>query len=324
LSDILNGLAFRKDPNLLVGIETSDDAGVYRLTPDIALIQTVDFFTPIVNDPYDFGRVAAANSLSDVYAMGGKPLTAMNIVCFPIREMDKMILRSILEGGLEIIHRAGAIMVGGHSIEDPELKYGLSVTGIVHPERFLTNAGSRPGDLLVLTKPLGTGILATALKGRMLDEPTARKITEIMADLNKDAAEVMEDVGVNACTDITGFGLLGHALEMAKASNVGMRIYADKVPVIPEALTSASVGMVPVGSHLNQKFCAQHLDISSSINRLLVDIFADAQTSGGLLISVPGPKCNELVEKLQDRKTPSANIIGEVLTEPAKVIQIRQ
>jgi selenide, water dikinase len=150
------------------------------------------------------------------------------------------------------------------------------------------------------------------------------KITEIMADLNKDAAEVMEDVGVNACTDITGFGLLGHALEMAKASNVGMRIYADKVPVIPEALTSASVGMVPVGSHLNQKFCAQHLDISSSINRLLVDIFADAQTSGGLLISVPGPKCNELVEKLQDRKTPSANIIGEVLTEPAKVIQIRQ
>jgi selenide, water dikinase len=323
LTDILNGLAFRKDPNLLVGIETSDDAGVYRLTPDIALIQTVDFFTPIVNDPYDFGRVAAANSLSDVYAMGGKPLTAMNIVCFPIREMDKMILRSILEGGLEIIHRAGAIMVGGHSVEDPELKYGLSVTGIVHPERFLTNAGSKPGDFLVLTKPLGTGILATALKGRMLDEPTARKITEIMADLNKDAAEVMEDVGVNACTDITGFGLLGHALEMAKAGNVAMRIYADKVPVIPEAIRSASVGMVPVGSHLNQKFCAQHLDIPSSIDRLLVNIFADAQTSGGLLISVPGPKCNELVEKLLERKTPSASIIGEVLSEPAKVIQIR-
>ncbi len=283
----------------------------------------VDFFTPIVNDPFDFGRIAAANSLSDVYAMGGKPLTTMNIVCFPIKEMDKMILRSILEGGLEIIHKAGAIMVGGHSIDDPELKYGLSVTGIVHPERFLTNAGSKPGDFLVLTKPLGTGILATALKGRMLDDPTTRKVTEIMAALNKDAAEVMEEVGVNSCTDITGFGLLGHALEMAKASNVGMRIYADKVPVIPEALTFASMGMVPVGSHLNQKYCSRHLDISSSIDPLLVNIFADAQTSGGLLISVPGPKSNDLVQKLQERKIPSADIIGEVVSEPAKVIQIR-
>jgi selenide, water dikinase len=323
LTDILNGLTFRKDPNLLVGIETSDDAGVYKITPDIALIQTVDFFTPIVNDPYDFGRIAAANSLSDVYAMGGKPLTTMNIVCFPIKEMDKMILRSILEGGLEIIHKAGAIMVGGHSVDDPELKYGLSVTGIVHPERLLTNAGSKPGDFLVLTKPLGTGILATALKGRMLDAPTTRKVTEIMAALNKDAAEVMEEVGVNSCTDITGFGLLGHALEMAKASNVGMRIYAAKVPVIPEALTFASMGMVPVGSHLNQKYCSHHLDISSSIDPLLVNIFADAQTSGGLLISVPGPKCNDLIQKLQERITPSANIIGEVVSEPAKVIQIQ-
>ena len=323
MTDILNGLTFRKDPNLLVGIETSDDAGVYRITPDIALIQTVDFFTPIVNDPYDFGRIAAANSLSDVYAMGGKPLTAMNIVCFPIKEMDKMILRSVLEGGMDIIHKAGALMVGGHSVEDPELKYGLSVTGIVHPERFLTNAGAKPGDCLVLTKPLGTGILATALKGRMLDEPTTGKVTEIMATLNKDAAEVMQAVGVNSCTDITGFGLLGHALEMAKASNVGIRIYADKVPVIPEAITSASIGMVPVGSHLNQKFCLHHMDISSSVDELLVNIFADAQTSGGLLISVPASKSDELIQKLQERKTPSADIIGEVSGEYAQMIQIR-
>jgi selenide, water dikinase len=322
LTDILNGLTFRKDPNLLVGIETSDDAGVYRITPDIALIQTVDFFTPIVNDPYDFGRIAAANSLSDVYAMGGKPLTAMNIVCFPIKEMDKMILRSILEGGLEIIHKAGAIMVGGHSIEDPELKYGLSVTGTVHPDRLLTNAGAKPGDRLVLTKPLGTGVLATALKGRMLDDITTRKVTEIMAALNKDAAEVMEGIGVSSCTDITGFGLLGHALEMAKASNVGMRIYADKVPVIPEALTFASMGMVPVGSHLNQKFCSHHLDISPSVDQLLVNILSDAQTSGGLLISIPEHRCNELIERLQERKVPAASIIGEVLSEPSKVIQI--
>ena len=181
-----------KDPNLLVGIETSDDAGVYRLTSEIALIQTLDFFTPIVNDPYDFGRIAAANSLSDVYSMGGKPLTAMNIVCFPIKDMDKSVLRSILEGGLDVIHKAGAVMVGGHSVEDPELKYGLSVTGIVHPEHFLTNSGARPGDMLVLTKPLGTGVLATALKkGRLLDDWTTSVLTDLMATLNKDAAEVM-------------------------------------------------------------------------------------------------------------------------------------
>jgi selenide, water dikinase len=320
---VLNGLPLQSDPNLLVGIETSDDAGVYRLTSEIALIQTLDFFTPIVNDPYDFGRVAAANSLSDVYAMGGKPLTTMNIVCFPIKEMDKTILRSILEGGLEIIHKAGAVMVGGHSVEDPELKYGLSVTGIVHPKLFLTNAGAKPGDLLVLTKPLGTGILATALKGRMLDEKTTISITELMATLNKDAAEVMTEIGVNACTDITGFGLLGHALEIAKASKVGMCIYADKVPIIPEAITFASMGMVPIGSHLNQKFCSRHLDIDSKIDPILIDLLGDAQTSGGLLISVPTSRCNDLIQKLLERKTPAADVVGEVLSEPVGVIQIR-
>lgn len=320
---MLNGLPLQSDPNLLVGIETSDDAGVYRLTSEIALIQTLDFFTPIVNDPYDFGRIAAANSLSDVYAMGGKPLTTMNIVCFPIKEMDKTILRSILEGGLEIIHKAGAVMVGGHSVEDPELKYGLSVTGIVHPEHFLTNAGAKPGDLLVLTKPLGTGILATALKGRMLDEQTTISITELMATLNKDAAEVMTEIGVNACTDITGFGLLGHALEIAKASKIGMCIYADKVPIISEAMTFASIGMVPIGSHLNQKFCSRHLDIDSKIDPILIDILGDAQTSGGLLISVPANRCNDLIQKLLERNTPAADVVGEVLREPVGVIQIR-
>ena len=307
---------------MLVGIETSDDAGVYRLTPEIALIQTLDFFTPIVNDPYDFGRIAAANSFSDVYAMGGRPLTAMNIVCFPVKEMDKSILRAILEGGLDIIHKAGAVMVGGHSVEDPELKYGLSVTGIVHPERFLANSGAKQGDLLVLTKPLGTGILATALKGRMLDEKTTTKITELMATLNNDAAEAMVEVGVNACTDVTGFGLLGHSLEMAKGSKVGIRIYADKVPVIAEALTYASMGMVPVGSHLNQKFCSHHLDVNPKIDPLILDLLGDAQTSGGLLISVPASRSNDLIQKLLERKVPAADIIGEVLSEPVGVIQI--
>lgn len=320
---MLSGLPLQIDPNLLVGIETSDDAGVYRLTPEIALIQTLDFFTPIVNNPYDFGRIAAANSLSDVYAMGGRPLTTMNIVCFPVKEMEKTILRFILEGGLEIIHKAGAVMVGGHSVEDPELKYGLSVTGIVHPGRFLTNAGAKPGDLMVLTKPLGTGILATALKGRMLGKKTTTIITELMATLNKDAAEAMTEIGVNACTDITGFGLLGHALEMAKASKVGMCIYADKVPIISEAMTFASMGMVPIGSHLNQKFCSHHLDIDSKIDPILIDILGDAQTSGGLLISVPANRCNDLIQKLLERNTPAADVVGEVLREPVGVIQIR-
>lgn len=289
----------------------------------MAIIQTVDFFTPIVNDPYDFGRIAAVNSLSDVYAMGGKPLTCMNIVCFPIKEMDKKILRSILEGGLDMIHRAGALMVGGHSVEDPELKYGLSVTGLVHPERFLTNAGAKPGDLLVLTKPLGTGVLATALKGRMLDETTTKNITEIMATLNKDAAEAMAEVGVNACTDITGFGLLGHALGMAKASNACIRIFAGQVPVIPEAITFASMGMIPAGSHLNERFCSKHLDIAPGVDSLIIDLLADAQTSGGLLISVPQERADILIQKLVDRNTPAANIVGEVLSEPTGVIQIR-
>jgi selenide,water dikinase len=255
--------------------------------------------------------------------MGGKPLTAMNIVCFPIKEMDKNILRSILEGGLEVINKAGAIMIGGHSVEDPELKYGLSITGIVHPDNFLTNANAKPGDLLILTKPIGTGVLATALKGNKLDEKSTAKITELMATLNKDAAEVMVEVGVNACTDITGFGLLGHALEMAKASKVGLRIYADKVPIIPEAITFASMGMVPEGSFKNQKFCSRKLDIDPSIDPILIDLFSDAQTSGGLLISVPENRSTQLIKKLIEKDTPSAHIIGEVLKEPIGIIQIR-
>ena len=312
-----------RDPNLLVGIETSDDAGVYRLTSDLALIQTLDFFTPIVNDPYDFGRIAAANSFSDVYAMGGKPLTAMNIVCFPIKEMDRAVLRAIIEGGLDVIKRAGAVMVGGHSVEDPEIKYGLSVTGTVNPAHLLTNAGARPGDVLVLTKPLGMGILTTALKGRMLNDKMLHEITELMATLNKNAAEVMTEVGVNACTDITGFGLLGHALEMAKASKACLCIYAREVPVIPEAMTFAAMGLIPEGSHLNRRFCSKHMDIAPGLDPLLLDILADAQTSGGLLISVPERKGHVLIHKLQDKNTPAAVIVGNVLSEPAGVILVQ-
>ncbi len=247
----------------------------------------------------------------------------MNIVSFPIKELGKSILGSILEGGMDVIHRAGAVMVGGHSVEDPELKYGLSVTGIVHPERFLTNAGAKPGDLLILTKPVGTGILVTALKGRKLDENITARITELMAALNKDASEAMLEAGANACTDISGFGLLGHALEMARASNAGLRIYAKEVPVIQEALTFASCGMVPAGSYLNKQYCSHRLDIAQGIKPVLIDIFADAQTSGGLLISVPKQRAALLIQRLSEKKTPSAQIIGEVMDEPAGVIQLR-
>ncbi len=310
-----------KDPNILVGIDVSDDAGIYKLTDDIALIQTLDFFTPIVNDPFDFGRIAAANALSDVYAMGGRPLTAMNIVCFPIKDMDKSVLRAILQGGLGIIKKANAAMIGGHSVEDPEIKYGLSVTGIVHPKKFLTNANARPGDLLILTKPLGTGILATALKAGELDKDTTKQITELMATLNKDAAEAVAEVGANACTDITGFGLLGHGLEMAKASNVGIKIDTRKVPVIHEAKTFASMGLVPGGSYTNQRFCSKHLEVDSSVDPILLDIMSDPQTSGGLLISVPKDKAPSLVQKLTERNTPAASIIGEVVKEAPGTIQ---
>jgi selenide,water dikinase len=323
LEEILGGLPPEKDVNLLVGAEKWADAVIYRLTPEIALVQTLDFFTPIVNDPYNFGRIAAANSLSDIYAMGGKPVTAMNIVCFPVKEMEKAVLRSILEGGLKVIHQAGAVMAGGHSVEDPEVKYGLSVTGVVHPDKFLTNDNAKPGDVLVLTKPLGTGILTTALKGGMLDEKLTSEITELMADLNKGASEAMMEVGVNAVTDVTGFGLLGHSLEMAKASKVCIRLYAKEVPVIHEALAFASMGMVPEGSLRNRNFCSHLVDVSPALDAALMDILSDAQTSGGLLISVPSEKANLLTEKLIEKKTPAAKIVGEVLKKPEGTIQVR-
>jgi selenide,water dikinase len=322
LEEILSGLPLENNPDLLVGAEKSADAAIYRLTSEIAIVQTLDFFTPIVNDPFDFGRIAAANSLSDVYAMGGKPLTAMNIVCFPVKEMDKAILRSILQGGLEVIHKAGAVMAGGHSVEDPEIKYGLSVTGIVHPEQFLNNDGARSGDVLILTKPLGTGILATALKGGMLNEKLTAEVTELMATLNRGASEAMMEVGVNSATDITGFGLLGHALEMAKASNVGIKIYAGEVPMIPEAITFASMGIVPEGSHRNRNFCSRHVQVSPKVDPLHIDLLTDAQTSGGLLISVPAAKADELLMKLSEKNVPVAKIIGEVFNTPKAIIEV--
>jgi selenide, water dikinase len=293
-------------------MEIADDAGVFRLTPEIALIQTLDFFTPIVNDPFTFGQIAAANALSDVYAMGGRPLTAMNIVCYPSKTVPKEALQAILVGGLEKIHEAGALLVGGHSVDDVELKYGLSVTGIVHPDRVLTNGGARLGDRLILTKPLGTGIIATAVKGRLASPAAEAAAVQVMAALNKAAAECLEGLNVHAVTDITGFGLFGHALEMAAASRVEFTLFAGKVPVMEAAREYAAIGLVPAGSFANRSFCAKSLEIDPRIDPVLLDIFSDAQTNGGLLIAIDGEEAGTLIKRLKDAGVSAAEVIGEI------------
>ena len=310
------------DPNLLVGRETSDDAGVYRLSDDVALVQTLDFITPVVNDPYQFGRIAAANSLSDVYAMGGRPLTAMNIVCFPARTMDKAVLKEILRGGLDAIHEAGAALVGGHSVEDSEIKYGLSVTGLVHPGKVLTNAGVESGDAIILTKPLGTGILATAMKAGLASDDAQRRAIETMGTLNRRAAEIMAAYPVHACTDVTGFGLLGHLLEMATASKMAMVIAAADVPLLPEVLESVQMGLMPGGSFSNRDFCAHRIRPSEAVDPMLLDILADAQTSGGLLIALPRGEASGLVYDLKTGGVRDAAVIATATAAAKGVIEI--
>jgi len=319
----LEQLPLENDPNLLVGRETSDDAGVYRLSADLALVQTIDFITPVVNDPYDFGRIAAANALSDVYAMGGRPLTAMNVVCFPLKTMAKTILGEILRGGLEQIHAAGAVLVGGHSVEDAEPKYGLSVTGLVHPERVLTNAGAKPGDALILTKPIGTGVLATAIKAGLLSEAAERAAIATMATLNGPAAALMASYAVTACTDITGFGLLGHALEMATASRVGIILEADRVPLLPEARELVEMGLGPAGSYANRNYCSHQVLHPEAVDPILLDLAADAQTSGGLLLALPEDQAHALLAALQGHGVPQAAIIGRVVDGVGGTILLR-
>jgi len=289
---------------------------VYKLTDDLAIIQTVDFFTPIVDDPFSFGQVAAANALSDVYAMGGRPLTAMNIVCFPIKTMEISVLQEILAGGLEKVHEAGAIVVGGHTVEDNELKYGLSVTGVIHPEKVVFNIGARAGDKLILTKPLGTGIISTAVKGGVADAAAEAKIVRSMTNLNGKAAELMQEIGVHAGTDITGFGLLGHASEMIEGSDVGMVIHSAAVPFFPEAREYAAKGMIPGGLHRNREFRAKMVSIEESVTDYMADILFDPQTSGGLFISVAPEKAGKLLARMHREGIPEAALVGEVVAEP--------
>ncbi len=323
LDQILKELPLPKDPKILVGLETSDDAGVYQLNEEVALVQTVDFFTPIVDDPFTFGQIAVANALSDVYAMGGTPLTAMNLVAFPIKTLPSSILKQILLGGLSKMKEAEVALVGGHSIEDPEIKYGLAVTGLIHPQRILTNAKAEVGDKLVLTKALGTGIIATALKGQMASREAVQKIIESMVTLNREASEWMKTLGAHACTDITGFSFLGHALEMANASQVGLIIETEAVPIFPEAMEYAKLGLVPGGAHSNRQFFSCKVESLSKVSEVLLDILYDPQTSGGLLISLPPDGAEELVAVLKRKGHLYASIVGEVVDRHPKKIELR-
>lgn len=296
---------------MLVGIDTSDDAGVYKINEDTALVQTLDFFTPIVDDPYMFGQIGAANSLSDVYAMGGKPITVMNIVGFPINTLDKSVLAEILAGAADKVRESGAALVGGHSIDDEEPKFGLSVTGTIHPDRIRANVGAKPGDRLILTKPIGVGILTTAIKSDLISKENLTTVTNIMATLNKYAADAMENYTVNACTDVTGFGLLGHTLEIAEGSDVGITINSNNVPVLPGTRELAKQDVIPGGTKKNHKWIADRVDYTNNISKLDQLILCDAVTSGGLLIAIPEAEADALQEAMQMNNVEST-IIGEV------------
>lgn len=309
------------NPDLLVGTDTSDDAGVYRLTDDLALVQTLDFFTPIVDDPYSFGQIAAANALSDIYAMGGKPLTVLNIVAFPISVLDKSILADILRGAGDKVKEAGATLVGGHSIDDKEPKFGLSVTGTVHPDKVRTNAGARAGDKLILTKPIGVGVLTTSIKKDQLSEEETARLVTVMSTLNKTAAEIMEPYQVHACTDVTGFGLLGHASEMAKGSNLGLIIHKESVPVLPRVRELAENGFVPGGTKNNFAHLEGSILYPDQMDQIDRYILCDAVTSGGLLISVAPEESDSLLDKLKSAGVEAA-LIGEVTEDHPGQIKV--
>jgi selenide, water dikinase len=309
-------------PELLVGRETSDDAGVYQLTDSIALIQTIDYFTPVVDDPYMFGQIAAANALSDVYAMGGIPKTALNMVGYPVKKLGGEILAEILRGGSDKIKEAGAILVGGHSIDDQEPKYGLSVTGIVHPNKFWRNVGAKPGQVLVLTKPIGVGILTTGIKQGAVTPEQEKIVTETMAMLNKKAAEVLSGFSPSAVTDVTGFGLLGHGSEMASGSNVTLVIEYNKVPILDGALKLAQDGIVPGGSKSNHKWLEKDVEYHNIAPEEQI-ILCDSITSGGLLIAINPSDAEKYVQSMKDEGHDSW-IIGEVTDKQEKLIIVKK
>ncbi len=311
------------NPNLLVGLDTSDDAGVYQINEETALVQTIDYFTPIVDDAYAFGAIATANALSDIYAMGAQPLTALNIVGFPISTLDKQILADILRGASDKLNEAGVVLLGGHSIDDPEPKFGLAVTGLIHPSRIWTNAAARIHDVLILTKPIGVGILTTAIKRDKLDEPSIHMVTEVMSTLNKRAAEVARDYTIHAATDVTGFGLLGHTSELARASSVGIDINMDAVPILPRTRELAEQGVVPGGSKSNHRWLQDKVVYAPTIDEVDQVILCDAITSGGLLMSVAEHDAAALLVALQEQNI-DAHIIGKVVGEHIGMIRVNK
>jgi len=319
---VLGKLARQHDPNVLVGFDHADDAGVYQIAPDQALVQTVDFFTPVVDDPYTFGQIAATNALSDIYAMGGKPLTALALVCFP-EKADLEILERILAGGLSKMIEAGCTVIGGHSIRDEETKFGYSVTGVIHPKKILANAGAKPGDALVFTKALGTGVISTAIKKGKAEQAWIDGAIQSMTTLNKAAAEVIErgEFRVHSMTDVTGFGLIGHAREMALASNVALRFFAENIPILPGAIECVRAGYIPAGLKNNRDFAECAVGYEAEIGDELKALLFDPQTAGGLLISLAGGDCDKLLPAMQKAGIP-ARQIGNVIESQKPLIRI--
>lgn len=311
LSKLLEGLKVRQDPNLLVGYDRSDDASVYKLTDDLALVQTVDFFPPIADDPYTFGAIAAANALSDVYAMGGEPRLALNVMAVP-EDMPKEAVHAILRGGYEKAYEAGAIITGGHSIYDKEPKYGMAVTGFVHPDKLLTNSGAKPGDVLLYTKPIGIGVLTAGIKGELCDQDTARMAEGLMMTLNKYARDIMVQYRVHACTDVTGFGVMGHLLEMAQGSEAQIHIDVSGLTLIPQSLELARLGVLPAGLYRNRHFAEEWVD-GGNVELAVQDLLYDPQTSGGLMMAVEAEDAPALLEALKaDSRVPAPQLVGRV------------
>lgn len=319
---MLKGLEWPADANLLVGISNRDDAGVYRLTDELAIIQTVDFFTPMVDDPYIFGQIAAVNSLNDVYAMGGKPLVAMNMVGYP-QCGDMTVLRRILEGGLSKVIEAGALIVGGHTVDDNEPKYGLSVCGTIHPRKVISNSTAQPGDILFLTKPLGNGVIATAIKAEMASPAASKEAIHWMTMLNRVGAEVMQQVGVTAATDVTGFGLAGHLYEMAAASEVEVELNLDRLLFMQDALEYASLGLVPAGAYHNRDYLADKVEFCGELDINRRDLLFSPETAGGLLIAVAEDKAGAL-QKTMDQRQCACFPIGRVIQKGFRPIKIRK
>lgn len=322
LAHVLHLLPTFDHPDLLVGTETNDDAGVFRLTPDLAIVNTVDFFTPIVDDPFVFGQVAAANALSDIYAMGAEPKTALNIVGFPKGKMEIEVLVEMLRGGADKVREAGAVVVGGHSIIDPEIKYGMAVTGVIHPDRIIRNIGARDGDAIVLTKPLGTGIITTTLKQRKIVTDAVRAAISSMIALNATASTIMRRYRVHACSDVTGFGLLGHAQEMASGSGVTIVLDALALPLLEGAPDLAEEGHLTGGCKRNRAYLEDKIAIEASVRPGLVEVAFDPQTSGGLLIALPNAEALRLVAELRANGVAAATVVGRVILRGATVVRL--